>query len=246
MTPTETNQLYDSNLYIKHFNELELVLELFNLHAYSDYNQPKKKWFKKKEESFENEFNTRITEKISRFIRYHFGIDRRGEDADYIRGYTLTFEQLWDFCQFVRYAEKVLFYENVMEDNKLFVTSTLTDVKTRKLVIKHDKVDISITLEKEDTSNDLLKILKIEIVRNYGKIMKNEYVIVDNNTDRFDISDNILISNTNRIIYKYVLNTYLEIIEKFLKDIKESVRWKTENWTIYKLDKVEEVLSEYV
>lgn len=246
MTPTETNQLFDSNLYIKHFNELQLVLELFNLHAYSDYKQPKKKWFKKKEESFENTFNTRITEKISHFTRFHFGIDRRGEDADYIRGYTLTFEELWDFCQFVRYAEKVLFYENVMEDNRLFVASTLTDVKTRKLIIKHDKVDISITLEKEDTSDKLLKILKIEIVRNYGKMMKNEYVIVDNTTDRFDISDNILFSSTNRIIYKYVLNTYLEIIEKFLKDIKESVRWKTENWTIYRLEKVEEILSEYV
>ena len=133
-----------------------------------------------------------------------------------------------------------------MEDNRLFVSSTLTDVKTRKLIIKHDKVDISITLEKEDTSDNLLKIIKIEIVRNYGKMMKNEYVIVNGIIDRFDISDNILISNINRIIYKYVLNTYLEIIEKFLKGIKESIRWKTKNWTIYNLVIEKETLSGHV
>ena len=151
LTPLEMNQIYDSNLYIKHLNELQLVLEMFNLHAYSNYKHIKRKWYEKKPEPYENEFNTKIVEKISWFVRSHFCIDRRGEDADYIRGYTLTFEELWDFCQFVRYAEKVLFYENVMEENKLFVTSTLSDVKTRKLIIKNDKVDIIIALEKEDS-----------------------------------------------------------------------------------------------
>ena len=245
---TSMDDLYNSNRFISDLIELQDILEEYNLFAYTDYIQPKKKkyFWQKEEKPAENKFKQLTDEKTAWFIRRNFGIDRAGEDADYNRGYTLTFQQLWDFCQFVRYAEKVLFYENNMEENKLFVSSTLTDISSRKFIIKHGNVDIIITLEKENTRDDILKIVKLEIIRNYGKMMKNEYVIVNEMTDRLDISDNILIMNVNRIIYKYVLNTYLDIIEKFLKGIKESVRWKTEDWEIYKLQIERETLSGYV
>ena len=240
------NELFSSNRFIKHFNELQEALEDNNLIVFSDYKPPKKKLFEKREEP-ENKFKDILKEKVTWFVTREFRPDRRGEDADYIRGYTLDFNQLWDFCQFVRYAEKVIFFENDI-DNDIFVSSSLSDIDTRKFIVKYnEKVNITLTLEKQSgVNNETLRIIKLEVIRNYGKMLKNEYVIVDENIDRLDISDSILIMNINRIIYKHVVNTYISIIEKFLGSIEEAMKWTTEDYYIFRLSKLEETLSEYV
>lgn len=235
------NELYESNRFIRHFNDLQELSEIYNIDAFVDYELPKKKKFQKVEEP-KNIFKELVSEKVNRFISKEFGIDRRGEDADYINGTTLSFLQLWDFCQFVRYAEKVLFFNNDIYST-IFVDSKLEDLDSRKFMVRsEDEVEIEVVLEKQAAPGQTLRIIKLNIARKYGKMMNNQYIIVNDNTDKLDISDNVLIFNINLLIYKCVVNTYISIIEKFLKNIEGSLRWKTTDKIIYKLDKLEDIL----
>ena len=235
------NELYESNRFIRHFNDLQELSEIYNIDAFVDYELPKKKKFQKVEEP-KNIFKELVSEKVNRFISKEFGIDRRGEDADYINGTTLSFLQLWDFCQFVRYAEKVLFFNNDIYST-IFVDSKLEDLDSRKFMVRsEDEVEIEVVLEKQAAPGQTLRIIKLNIARKYGKMMNNQYIIVNDNTDKLDISDNVLIFNINLLIYKCVVNTYISIIEKFLKNIEGSLRWKTTDKITYKLDKLEDIL----
>ena len=142
------NELYESNRFIRHFNDLQELSEIYNIDAFVDYELPKKKKFQKVEEP-KNIFKELVSEKVNRFISKEFGIDRRGEDADYINGTTLSFLQLWDFCQFVRYAEKVLFFNNDIYST-IFVDSKLEDLDSRKFMVRsEDEVEIEVVLEKQ-------------------------------------------------------------------------------------------------
>ena len=236
------NELYESNRFIRHFNDLQELSEMHNLDAFVDYKPIiKKKLFQKVVEP-ENRFKEIITERVNKFISKEFGIDRKGEDADYIEASTLSFLQLWDFCQFVRYAEKVLFFKNDKE-SPIYVDSKLEDLDSRKFMVKSDnEVEIEVILEKQAAPGQTLRIIKLNITRKYGKMMNNQYIIVNDNTDKLDISDNVLIFNINLLIYKCVVNTYISIIEKFLKNIEGSLRWKTTDLITYKLDKLEDIL----
>ena len=150
----------------------------------------------------------------------------------------LIFSNMWEFCQFVRWAEKVVFYRNEAE-NKLYVDSAIDDLDCRLLVFHNDSINIRFKLEKvanpayiPNTLSDILsmnsdtpkyfKSMKIVVERTYGKGMTNHFTIIDDNTDFKDQSDTML----------------LESIESILKYEHEAVIYQVFNlmYARYKVD----------
>ena len=57
-----------------------------------------------------------------------------------------SFETLWEFCEFVRIAEKIFFYKNVPENN-IFVEMNLTDSsEARKILLNTENSKIKFIL----------------------------------------------------------------------------------------------------
>lgn len=138
----------------------------------------------------------------------------------------LLFNNMWQFCQYIRWAEKVVFYKNTA-DRAIYVDSSIDDLDCRLLVYTEDNIQIRFKLEKIDnpayipnTLSDILsmksntpryfKSMKIVVERNYGKQMTNHFTIIDDNTDFKDFSDSLLYES----IEKKLLDAYISIINE--------------------------------
>ena len=147
----------------------------------------------------------------------------------------LYFNNLWQFCQFIRWAEKVVFYRNEAI-NRLYVDSAIDDVDCRLIVYSEEDIQIKIKMEKvpnpayiPNTLSDILsmnknvqqyfKSMKIVVERNYGKEMTNKFTIIDNDTEFDDFSDKMLyetickkfldeIHNITILIFHMIYDTY--------------------------------------
>lgn len=252
------NELYNENIFIKHFNSLLACIERSSNSIFIKEEDTKPSLFdrifykKKKIINDERVFYKFVLDKSNEFLRQQFApvVDNpTGTDIQYIECTAISFPILWDFCQFVRYAEKVIFYDNKI-DNSLFVDSKLDELSKRSFCItSKDSVKITINLEKVSRPNSTssIKVLYIDINRDYGKMMTTQYKIIDGNIDKLDQSDTALIMNLNLLIYKEVIHTYISIIEKLIQNVEESIKWSknTQTDTLY-LKEIEEILSEYV
>ena len=139
-----------------------------------------------------------------------------------------TFEQMWDFCQFVRYAEKVIMYKNTL-NNKLYVDSELNDEVTRKFCINYtEDVSIYFILSYKDGPNkERYKTIEITVQRDFGKKQMNKYLIVDGHVKYNDYSDMYLMDVINSILYDATYDTFVDIMNTFEDFIKGRKRWKT-------------------
>lgn len=127
----------------------------------------------------------------------------------------MSFNDLWEFCQFVKYAEKALFYQN--DPIRLFyVDSDIDDLSKRQFAIKDldNSYQLLFKLEKtnEPIHNEIMKIIRLSVSRNYGRKMTNEFIIVNSEIKYNDDADIYLIDNINRILYERITNTFNEII----------------------------------
>ena len=139
----------------------------------------------------------------------------------------LSFKFLWQYCQFVRWAEKTVFYKNTT-DNKLFVDSAMMDLDKRNFVLSYgDDILIQFSLEKQkdpvlkystfdipDPTEDrsvYYHVIKINVVRKYGKMMNNKYTIIDSRVNYEDSSDITLMDTINKLLCEAVRNecTYI-------------------------------------
>ena len=134
----------------------------------------------------------------------------------------MSFYDLWEFCQFVKFAEKSFFYYN--DPSKLFyVDSNIDDYNKRKFVIKdeNETYQLLFSLEIEKNPNEgfvlePLKIIRLSIIRNYGRKMSNEFIIVNSEVKYNDDADIYLIDNINRIIYERISFVFDEIKDSIL------------------------------
>ena len=135
----------------------------------------------------------------------------------------LSFKSLWNFVQFVRYAEKTIFYKNIPE-NSLYVDSDLNEVSSRMFKISSDNYDIKFKLEKvkDDVNNKKYSIINIHVQRLYGKKMQNIFTIVDKDVDFQDISDLYLMNTLNIILYKEMMFEIRSIFSKLLREINKN------------------------
>lgn len=129
----------------------------------------------------------------------------------------MSFNDLWEFCQFVKYAEKTLFYQNDSDPQRLFyVDSDIDDLSKRQFAIRDldNTYQLLFKLEKinEPIHNEIMKIIRLSVSRNYGRKMTNEFIIVNSEIKYNDDADIYLIDNINRILYERITNTFNEII----------------------------------
>lgn len=147
-------------------------------------------------------------------------IKRLAEDTIVSSG--MKFNDLWEFCQFVKFAEKIIFYVNDPK-KQFYVDSNIDDLSKRQFVITdfYNTYQLLFKLEKAENSvnNDILKVIRLSISRNYGRKMVNEFVIVNSSVKYNDESDMFLIEEVNKILYKN-LNTVFWNIINMIKENK--------------------------
>jgi len=129
----------------------------------------------------------------------------------------VNFKSMWQFCQFVRFAEKVFNYINRPE-RKLYVDSDMNDLSKRSFKISTDDktMDIFCFLEKvnEPINKKNICVIRLKIQRKYGKQMMNEFTIVDDFVKSKDTSDSMLIDNIFNLIATEMKDTFSSIISK--------------------------------
>lgn len=139
---------------------------------------------------------------------------RETELCNYIE--SVNFLSMWQFCQFIRFAEKVFFYHNDI-DKCFYVDSEMNDLVKRdfKITDLDNKVDIIVSMEKkkETLSDDTLNVLRISVKRNYGKQMINEFTIVNDFVKTKDDSDKLLIEIVYSIIFQKMKEQFDSIIQ---------------------------------
>lgn len=249
MTNYNDNDIFKSNHYIEHFNECYDILSANNRINYitvvsEEISKEEKKgffskFFNKKsdvtlstdEESIDfpdgnsakylsskTQIEKEFDNKIDEFMKKDFEPVKDKPSKNIIR----DFEQMWYFAQFVRYAEKAIFYDNDT-DKPLFVDSPLDEDHERIFVISKSNYIIKFKLQwiYDSTAKQMLKVINIKIDRNFGKEMSNEYIIVDGNVKLKDVSDFILISIINSILYDATLDTYKLIMDKLFTFFEE-------------------------
>ncbi len=218
------NDIFRSNHYVEHFNDCFDILnqnDRFNFISMELSEEPvekKKGLFKKRKleevvpKQLYNESKNDVVEefdnKIDEFIKQDFE-PVKGKDKNITR----SFEQMWYFAQFVRYAEKVVFYSNDTT-KPIFVDSPLDEDHERIFVITKDNYELKFKLQwiYDTTAKQMIKVINIKVSRSFGKEMTNEYIIVDGNVKLNDVSDFTLISVINSILFDATLDTYKQIM----------------------------------
>ena len=151
----------------------------------------------------------------------------------------LQFYKMWQFCQFVRWAEKIVFYKNTV-DETIYVDSAIDDYDCRLLVYTEEDFQIKFKLEKVDnpayspnTLSDILsmkndtpkyfKSMKIIVERKYGKCMTNHFNIIDDNIDFED-------DTSNELLYKTIDNKILKAEENIISVIFNEIYYNYHNY----------------
>lgn len=129
----------------------------------------------------------------------------------------LSFNSIWQFCQFVRYAEKVVFYKNT-PDNKLYVDSNMVDVKERIFTVTEFDTLYKFKLERvvEPITKEECKVITLNVCRQYGKEMNNIFTIVNEDIKFNDQSDEYLINTINLILEDSMKHVLKDCVEQLL------------------------------
>jgi len=194
------NDILEYNKYINIFNSIYNYISTTKDKDISELEIEPAKGFKKFKKNKQKECTIRyqiISKEVKKMLNEFIDEECKMEDM-------LAFASLWQFCQFIRYAEKTIFYENTPEQS-FYVDSDMFDIKERAFQIKyHDNVEILFKLEKvsdEITKQDF-KVITLNVNRLYGKKMSNIFKIVDEDVKTNDTSDIYLIDMVNDILYK--------------------------------------------
>lgn len=127
---------------------------------------------------------------------------------------TLTWDDMWQFAEFIKTMEKVYFYHNVQKPGMVCV-DTFTNVK-RDLFFDYTdkKLYIKITIEDAITHDTgIHKRLRIGVYRDYGKKEVNTFNVDNGETDKMNDSDVMLINTINA----YVQNSIADLYECYVE-----------------------------
>ena len=208
---------FDGNPFIEAFDNLYT-----RIYYYKDVNMPLNEPKKKKKEGFA-EFWKRVLfedskektkEESKMFVYKQTEVEYNRLKEEYFREHSPEFNTLWTFCQFIRYAEKTIFYVNDNVNGKCYVDSDLLDMTKRRLSIKRENYDINLFLEKIENPTDKFspfKVITLEVNRKYGKQMSNKFKIVNQDIKYNDYADVLLIEVVNKIL--------IESMEESIKEI---------------------------
>ena len=190
----------------KHIEEIEGLQEF-----YAKKNKP----FRKKYEISDYAKKYYITQKanyeLEEFIAEECSIDD-----------IVSFNSIWQFCQFVRFAEKVTFYQNIPTNN-LYVDSDMLDVKERLFIINNKSLDYQLKFKLEKVNDSITKqeckVITLNVCRLYGKKMNNIFTIVDEDIKINDQSDEYLINTINIILEREMKKVLKKCISEMIDTI---------------------------
>lgn len=138
-------------------------------------------------------------------------------------------ETLYNFCTFIRTAEKCFMYENC-EDNNIYV-EFLKDDTIKNIFFKDSDFKCKVSFEATKIPTDIsglmgiifnedsptLTFINFEIVREFGKQMCNKFRFVSGEYPKFnDKSDEVLFSMQKQRLSIMMENTYDDILSNIL------------------------------
>lgn len=126
---------------------------------------------------------------------------------------TLTWQEMWEFAEFIKIVEKVYFYQNVQKSG--ICCDNCTNQK-RDLFFDYSdkKMYIKITIEAAYTADDgMHEKLDIGVYRDYGKKEKSTFHVDNGKTDMNTDSDIMLIHTINA----YVQNRIADLFECYVE-----------------------------
>ena len=222
-----------NNKYIEIFDEiyLSLICRGYTKRVETKEVYVKPKWMGRKEKvtvevPFYEDMIHHKKQVVDNFIKENFGYRDRDTHRNFIR----SFDDMCQFCDFVRYAEKVLFYQNTTA-NDLYVDSEIdSKIKLFSINVGYDTF-IKFKLEKKsfhDIVGTDMNIIEIEVKRNFGKEMYNKFTIVNGEVKYNDTSDMRLMDSINILLYEKTLNTFKVIMEKVFEFFSPELytRWE--------------------
>ena len=139
-----------------------------------------------------------------------------------VKNNPVTFDRIWDFCEFIRIVEKIFFYRNT-PDNDIYVEMAWSGKSTnvRKMRINYEDSEIRFTLDHSILNND---ILTINVVRHFGLEMNNEYKIVNGEIGKYDDSSDLyMINEINKMLRYYMVDAVKSIVNIICESIKGEV-----------------------
>lgn len=138
----------------------------------------------------------------------------------------VSFSSLWQFCQFVRYAEKVVFYKNT-PNRTFYVDSDMLDVKERLFAINQDNLEATYKFKLEKVVDSITKqeckVITLNIYRQYGKEMSNIFTIVNEDIKINDQSDQYLITTINLILERSIKKVLRNCVDQLVMVILNMV-----------------------
>jgi len=150
-------------------------------------------------------------------------IDNYTKHVNHVVKSPIKWIDLWTFCQFVRWAEKSIFFVND-KDNELYVDSDIDNVDVRRLVVNATpNVMIQLELKRQVTPVETLEIIVIQVSRNYGKQLKNRYMVVNGEVDYPDGSDRDLMLTINTYLNNAVKTISDNILDCMLHDFRDKL-----------------------
>ena len=136
---------------------------------------------------------------------------------------TIEFNDLWEYCEFIRWCEKMLLCKNEKSES-IYSDAPMDSLDDRTLYVNKNGYYIAVTLKMSkkadfDSVTDSLKfrtVTDLVIVRNFGNEMRNKYTIVDSTIKYSEQSDRDLIYLALNILYDGIIKHYHDIIERLL------------------------------
>lgn len=149
---------------------------------------------------------------------------KNGVEA-FVKDY-ISFKTLWDFCDFVKLAEYVIFYPNAPEMD-LFVDAPHYQFKkykedeSKSIRIKgNENFDLTIILEKveEPYSSNVMNTIKIVIERKSGGYRETIICMDEIHDDTIDRKDAILLENLSDFICEMCYNVFKDITNSIIAE----------------------------
>ena len=201
----EVENLYEGNVFI---DLAELAYDATYFPKDDDYKiiEKKRGLFRKPEQVSTNIKKDEINSHINKMIKDM-------EDAN-----ALPFNTLWLYCQFIRFAEKVLFRNNNPK-NSLYVDSDMKDYEERRFQLSGDNFTAIFILSRKNIDGKTSKIIDLTIKRTFGKEMVNQFIIVDSEVKYNDDSDIYLMNTINQILKNEVATSFYHIINNIFSKV---------------------------
>ena len=218
----------------------------------------------------DNNYSNIVVDTIREKVKYSF-TDRYTERKEYnylydryeksmltelnrLDDYYKSFMSIWQYCQFIKWAEHTVLYKN--DSDKVLCEDTAIDEDCKRLVInKPDEFQIFFKLElvkdpavyttlsdiisNNTEQNKFMKVITLEVQRLYGKKLNSKFTIVNDTINLQDSEDIYLKRTIDHILYKCMIETSTLIGERIVEVLTEGEEYyENSNAKKYESDKV--------